>query len=1096
MGMRVYYSERIEDLALKLKLRLVAERSEADAFAVSQVVVPNANIAKWLRICAFADAPSLCAGIEFPFIEQALFRAMNESLGEESRAELLPMNAYANGIMAILQGERNAALEPFYGYIGSVGASQSRKAWQLCVKLADLMDQYEVRRPDIVRSWLSGKGINGGAYADETEAAEAEVARRLFGAGGIYPPGGARLSLRQLFERALGASSRAKGGTYRFFGLSTLTPLQVGILRWLAKDADVEVYHNNVCLEYWGDIEPRARCRNVQSDDDFEIENPLLREWGVAGRETMRLLASLEEEADADVAFEWLDVSQKRSEPANVLEAVQRGICRRRGRADAMAQDSSLQVVAAPGIRREIEMVHNAIVGLMLRGDCGDFSDVGVLVTDMRRYRPLIEAVFDGRGVIPYGLIDTSVSGESDCLAAFLALMELARKGMSRTTLFAVLENPCVQRALGFGADEVRSWRAMAEEAGAFEGFGEDGEFANFTWSAGLSRIRLGFVADDSPSCAVCQCADESALKFSEVAERLYREISPLGKLMKTCAQWARMLRDAIEEFIDTGDDAREESVRRAICETLGALRDIPGEHAMDFASAAVEELVGGMKSSRSGYLTRGVTIASLQPMRPVPFRNVFVIGMGEGDFPGRESATTLDMRGTKRGLGDASLPVQNRYLFLETLMAARDRLVISYPSLDTQKDAELFPSGLVCDLEKFVADAMLPQGETFREIPLPLLERGEQGDCPLVNPVGEIDWNGYWAGIIPTYSEDVRRLAARLANGERRRGVCGCGCEEKRDVQEAVTAAELAAFIIDPLQGILRNRFGVPADRDAAEADDIPLELPDNGPVKWRFDEAVMKASGESHRLDEAGLAEDIARTYDCFAEHGEVPQRGSFLGAYSLRRIAGEYAGGGFLSVARRFADGLKGGEGVSCALVVKNSEDESKKKLAAWPPRATIAPFVAWLMATAEKDDDAPRTLAVGIVDFRHGVCAKWQWSGVTPHDAKAALAALKRRYKLFVGSVAEDGRYLKTGYSLVTNAMCSLKMSALPSDGDENGWRDIAEAIEEPFNAAPPNLAISATKGALERLPRADDWMRLRDFCRDVFPMILTGRRVAQ
>ena len=1106
MGLRVYYSEKIEDLAMHLKLRLLAERSSEDAFSFSQVVVPNANIAKWLRIRAFADAPSLCAGVEFPFIEQALFRAMNATLDVESRAELLPMNAYANGIMAILQGERIAALAPFYGYIEGGEGSKYRKAWQLCVKLADLMDQYEVRRHDIVGNWLRGKGMKGGDYADATEAAEAEIARRLFGVGGIYPPDGRRLSLRQLFERCLATADEQADeqklvppAKHRFFGLSTLTPLQVRILRWLAERADVEVYHNNVCLEYWGDIETnrearklREKCRDAKSDEDFELENPLLREWGVAGRETMRLLASLEEDGDEKISFEWYDVSQGRREPANVLESVQRGICRRTGSVARHEQDSSLQVVAAPGIRREVEMVHNAILGLMLRGETGDFSDIAVLVTDMRRYRPMIEAVFDGRGVIPYGMIDTSVSGESDCLAALLALLTLARKGLTRATLFAVLENPCIQRALSFGADEVRAWREMAEAAGAFEGFEETGDFANFTWEAGLSRLRLGFVADDSPDCAVCRCADESALKFSEVVERLYREISPLAKIERPCGDWSGIVRGIVADCIDTGDDMREESVRRSICDVLGTMRQIPGVHTLDFVAAGIEEFVGGLKSNRSGYLTRGVTVASLQPMRPVPFRTVFVLGMGEGDFPGRESATTLDMRGTKRGLGDASLPMQNRYLFLETLMAVRDRLVISYPSLDTQKDAELFPTGLVSELEKFVADAILPEGEKFREIPLPLLERGEEGDCPLVNPVGAVGWDGYWAGIIPTYSDEVRRLAMRIANGEHRADPSG---EKKAAADDgAATAAELAAFAQDPLLGVLRNRFGVQTERDDVDGDDVPLELPNGGPGKWEFDKAVMTGIAS----DDDDFENGVERIYDGFAEHGAVPLRDSFFGELAFRRIRDAYlgdGGAGFLEIAKNFVDGLVGGEGVSCVAIAKNSEDDpAKKTLAAWPPRATIAPLVNWLAATAEKNDDKPRSLVVGIVDFSHCTCAKWGWDGVTPQAARDALDAVKRRYLAFVDSAAPDGKYIKTGYRYVTDAMTALKLSAPPADDDERGWCAIIDAMAEPFNATPANLAISATKESLERLPRMEDWMRLRDFCRDVFPVILQGGRV--
>ena len=79
MALKVYYSDRIEDLAVHLKDRLIAERQRSDPFVFSQVVVPNTNIAKWLQIRVFADSPSLCMGVEFPFIEQRLFGLLSES---------------------------------------------------------------------------------------------------------------------------------------------------------------------------------------------------------------------------------------------------------------------------------------------------------------------------------------------------------------------------------------------------------------------------------------------------------------------------------------------------------------------------------------------------------------------------------------------------------------------------------------------------------------------------------------------------------------------------------------------------------------------------------------------------------------------------------------------------------------------------------------------------------------------------------------------------------------------------------------------------------------------------------------------------------
>ena len=165
MALRIYYSDRIEDLAADLKERLLTERAKDKSFEFSQVVVPNTNIAKWLQIRVFADSPSLCMGVEFPFIEQRLFGLLSESVDGERRPQLLQMNAYANAIMSILLKDDDEKLAPFRRYIaeGDAGPlkidtrSKARMAWQLAVKHILDVDFYEILVGLCFHLYVSGK---------------------------------------------------------------------------------------------------------------------------------------------------------------------------------------------------------------------------------------------------------------------------------------------------------------------------------------------------------------------------------------------------------------------------------------------------------------------------------------------------------------------------------------------------------------------------------------------------------------------------------------------------------------------------------------------------------------------------------------------------------------------------------------------------------------------------------------------------------------------------------------------------------------------------------------------------------------------------
>ena len=168
MSLNVFYSNRIEDLAEHLRRDLLAERARAgaDPFDFIPVMVPNTNIAKWLQIRVLAREKRLCAGIDFPFMEHELTRLLAAELPEGERFTPLAAHAYAVAVMKILLDPPEAQPEfarfaPFRAYVaGGEGAAsplviasqrQARMGWQLADRLATLMDQYEVRRPEIVR---------------------------------------------------------------------------------------------------------------------------------------------------------------------------------------------------------------------------------------------------------------------------------------------------------------------------------------------------------------------------------------------------------------------------------------------------------------------------------------------------------------------------------------------------------------------------------------------------------------------------------------------------------------------------------------------------------------------------------------------------------------------------------------------------------------------------------------------------------------------------------------------------------------------------------------------------------------------------------
>ncbi|OPZ82936.1 MAG: RecBCD enzyme subunit RecC [bacterium ADurb.Bin429] len=72
-------------------------------------------------------------------------------------------------------------------------------------------------------------------------------------------------------------------------------------------------------------------------------------------------------------------------------------------------------------------------------------------------------------------------------------------------------------------------------------------------------------------------------------------------------------------------------------------------------------------------------------------------------------------------------MPEVNRQLFLDILLAARDRLVLTYNSRNLTEDAELNPCSIITQLESYVERHLLSTGARFTEAHAPLTGRSLQ---------------------------------------------------------------------------------------------------------------------------------------------------------------------------------------------------------------------------------------------------------------------------------------------------------------------------------------------------------------------------------
>src|SRR5439155_16757924 len=122
---------------------------------------------------------------------------------------------------------------------------------------------------------------------------------------------------------------------------------------------------------------------------------------------------------------------------------------------------------ACPGAVREVETVHNSILDNLQHNRGLRQTDFAVLVTDMPRYRPILQAVFERPPRrLRYNLVDFSAAGQSLMGQALLGMLDLALESFTRTGVFEVALNPCFLARLGVDRTQALTWLGWAETLG------------------------------------------------------------------------------------------------------------------------------------------------------------------------------------------------------------------------------------------------------------------------------------------------------------------------------------------------------------------------------------------------------------------------------------------------------------------------------------------------------------------------------------------------------------------------------------------------------------------------------------------------------
>jgi exodeoxyribonuclease V gamma subunit len=803
MAIELYFSNQLDQLADKFSDTIADEnRSKANIFDAPVVIVPNANLAKWLQLF-LATKNSILMNVDFKYLEAGLWGMITELDSSENKPEMLDNDLLKILLLYALQNLKSNVPDflPVTRYLmgeeGHKNPDYAARLWQLSEKLAHLFQEYEFHRIGMIQKWLDKTAIQ-----ESMELCQQQLYLQLKTMRNELESrtGKQLLSMMEYADKVLSKSKPDTGKAVdnkfiHFFGLSQISDFHLKLIDRLQTYYTIFIYALNPSKEFWEDIKTLREKRWVQrknvktlaiqteEKEQGELfqqdDNALLAAWGKPGRESVRLLCEL-----TDYDFNVCFTAQK---PATgILQRIQNHILTLSSKAretEGLGQDQSLQIVACPGVTREVETVYNSILFNLEQNDDLQLTDIAILVPDISTYKPVFDSVFNRNPkCLVYNLVDSYAEIESVYGKAIQGILTLATGRFSRNEVFDLILNPCFASRWKIGQDEVQAWANWTEALNVFHTFDREAKIAKgypasgiYTWKQGLQRLRLSRILAAPNAFDTARLAHFQELipfndiktgdvdlieKFCTVIEALHHAVNTLNVKSATGEQWKQIFFSVCDYLIEIPEDLKGEFVvQQTLIQAFDNLKlydQLQGDASKSTLDVdLIKEFIRANLSSISGghgdYLTGGITISALQPMRPIPFSIVYILGMQEGNFPGRAELSSLDLRLLKRRIGDISLPERNCYLFLEMLLSVRDKMYISYVSRDLQKDRIQQPCSVVNQLRRYVEQEIFPSGQRFQIAEIPLAGSSERFlDPEAINT---------WSDVLKNYS-----IADRLA--------------------------------------------------------------------------------------------------------------------------------------------------------------------------------------------------------------------------------------------------------------------------------------------------------------------------------------------
>ncbi|MCW3109775.1 MAG: exodeoxyribonuclease gamma subunit, partial [Segetibacter sp.] len=562
MSLQINGSNSLEQLAVQLSKELHSQQNHV--FQPQYIVTQTQGMNNWLKI-KIAGNLGIVANCKF-LKPNDLVNEIYYKLGAQNK-QALSAGVLKWVLFTLLSTKE---FQDEFRKIANYYTNDDVKRMALAEKVADLFDQYQIYRPEMIRDWnenpvgfdtnngwqkylwVMAKEILGESMPDKTV-----IGKHIIEA------------LKQPVQQK---KLKAQIPNIHVFGLSIITTYHVHIFYELAKVINV-TFHllNPAPAVYWFEDKSEKQLAlwrqkskmKLLSADLQSAGNPLLTGWGRVLQDTFSMFFKSDEFLN-----EYSDVESPEPATKTLLGKIQNDIfynsdsTARNELTENDITDGSITINACYTTAREVEVLYNYLVHLVdQKSENLSARAIVVMVSDIDAYAPYIKAVFNSAQYkFPFTIADESFTISDNLFSALQSVLALSEDNFKAEEVLQLLDSNYIRKR--FSISDLELIRKAVDKANirfGIEGRKED-ETIYVSWKNGVRRIMYGvcmsgedeYNVDGYTTYPLDIAEGEDSfelIRFCHFAEVLISTIED-RRHVRTITEWGEYIEQVVDKLI------------------------------------------------------------------------------------------------------------------------------------------------------------------------------------------------------------------------------------------------------------------------------------------------------------------------------------------------------------------------------------------------------------------------------------------------------------------------------------------------------------------------------------------------------------------